>query len=382
MRRIVVVGAGLAGARTCQELRRQGYDGELTLLGAEPHPPYDRPPLSKALLRGDVDDTTLEVDLDADVRLASPVTSVRPGVVTTVDGEVGWDGLVVATGAAPIGLPGEGARTLRTVDDARALRDALRPGARIVIVGAGWIGAEVATTAAARGCHVTVIEASGHPIAAAPGAIGRHTIPWYADAGVELLLGAKVSRADHDAVTMADNHRLDADLVLVAVGVRPRLDWLADSGVEVGVGVRTDASLRASLPRVVAVGDCLERYSPRLGRHVRLEHWDDALRAPTVAATTLLGGDAIYDPVPYVWSEQFGRYVQWVGWASGPPTVWRGSPDEAAWAAAWLDETGALIGFLGVDRQRDAVQARKAIAAGLRPDPARLADPHVQVRAT
>lgn len=382
MQRIVVVGAGLAGARTCQELRQQGYDGQLTLVGAESHPPYDRPPLSKALLRGDTDDTTLELELAADVRLGTRVTGVRPGRASTDAGDLDWDGLVLATGAAPIRLPGEGAAALRTVDDAKALRDALKPDARIAIVGAGWIGAEVATTAANRGCQVTVIEASDHPIAAAPGGIGRHTIPWYADAGVALILDAPVSRADGDGVTLADNRRIEADLVLVAIGVRPQLDWLANSGVDVGVGIRTDASLRTSLPHVVAVGDCAERYSPRLGRHLRLEHWDDALHAPTVAATTLLGGDAVYDPAPYVWSEQFGRYVQWVGWASGEPTVWRGAPAERSWAAAWLDETVTLIGFLGVDRHRDAAQARRLIAAGHHPDPDKLADPGVQLRAT
>jgi 3-phenylpropionate/trans-cinnamate dioxygenase ferredoxin reductase subunit len=132
---------------------------------------------------------------------------------------------------------------------------------------------------------------------------------------------------------------------------------------------------------VLAVGDCAARWSPRIGRRVRTEHWDDALRAPEVAAATLLGEQATYDPVPYVWSEQLGRYLQWAGWRDGAPALWRGDPDtDSSWAAAWLDATGRLTGFLAVDRPRDAVQARRAIDAARVPDRARLADPAVLVR--
>jgi len=177
---------------------------------------------------------------------------------------------------------------------------------------------------------------------------------------------------------------VEADVVVEAVGVRPRLDWLAGSGIEVDPasgGIVVDESARTTVPGVVAVGDCAARWSPRAERRVRTEHWDDALRAPAVAAATLLGTPAVYDPVPYVWSEQFGRYLQWVGWRSDGPTVWRGDPAaRTGWAAAWLDSGGRLTGLLTVDRQKDAMQARRLIDAGRVVDPDRLADPDVPIR--
>jgi 3-phenylpropionate/trans-cinnamate dioxygenase ferredoxin reductase component len=383
-----VVGAGLAGVRTAAELRARGYAGSLTVLGAEDEVPYDRPPLSKAYLRGG----PLE-PLDpgwlagVDLRRGVTVTAVRPGAVETTAGGLDWDGLVLATGAAPRRLAGSdgGAHVLRTAADAHGLRSALVPGAHVVVVGAGWIGGEVATAAAARGCVVTVLEAAVAPLVAALGpAAGARTAGWYAEAGVTLRTGAAVTSVDSRGVGLAGSGRVDADVVVEAVGVRPRLDWLAGSGVDVdpaGGGVLVDEAGRTSLPGVVAVGDCAARWSPRAGRRVRAEHWDDALRAPAVAAATLLGEAAAYDPAPYVWSEQFGRHLQWVGWRTADrPSVWRGDPDGGAWSAAWLDEGGRLAGLLAVDRPRDLSQARRAIEAGRVVDPDRLADPDVPVR--
>jgi 3-phenylpropionate/trans-cinnamate dioxygenase ferredoxin reductase subunit len=390
MDRVVVVGAGLAGVRTCQELRARGHAGEVVLVGAEPHPPYDRPPLSKAVLLGELAGSPLEPEwyAGADVRLGVAATGLAPGVLVTSGGELGWDRLVLATGAVPRRLPGDGAAlVLRTADDAARLRAALRPGARVVVVGAGWIGAEVVTAATRHGAEVTVLEAAAAPLAAALGPeVGAHTAPWYAEAGADLRTGAAVSRVDGDGVTLAGGERLPADVVVEGIGVRPDLRWLAGSGVEVDAasgGVVVDERCRASLPGVFAVGDCAARWSPRAGRRVRTEHWDDALHAPEAVAAVLLGDEAAsYDPVPYVWSQQFGRFVQWAGWRDGPPAVWRGDPAGRAWAAAWLDGDGRLAGFLSVDRPRDAVQARRAIDAGHRPDPARLTDPDIPVRNT
>jgi len=389
MDRVVVLGAGLAGARACQQLRAGGYAGELLLVGAESRPPYDRPPLSKAVLLGQAEDSALDPQLyaGAQLRLGVTGTGLEPGVLHTTAGELRWDGLVLATGAVPrrIGSDGAGARVLRTAEDALRLRAALTPGARVVVVGAGWIGAEVATAAARHGCAVTVVEAAPAPLSVALGAeVGAHTAPWYAEAGVSLRAGEPVSGLDGAAVVLAGGEALPADVVVEGIGVRPELGWLAGSGVEVDPGsggVAVDAGLRASLPGVVAVGDCAARYSPRTGGRVRTEHWDDALRGPEVAAASLLGGSAVYDPVPYVWSEQFGRYLQWTGWRDGPPALWRGDPDrDRAWAAGWLAPDGRLTGFLAVGRPRDAVQARRAIDAGRVPDPDRLADPAVPVR--
>lgn len=405
-RRVVVVGAGLSGTRTCAELRGRGYDGELTLVGAERHPPYDRPPLSKALLRAVADSATpappavLDFDpaaLGVSMRLATTATALwardHGGVLETTSGEIGYDGLVLACGSEPVRLPDQaGALTLRTLDDARVLHERLRPKSSLLVVGAGWIAAEVASAAADRGMRATVLEAAATPVPTLDRTIGSVLAGWYAEAGVTLRSSTPVAAAAAGRVVLADGSTLTADTVLVAVGVRPAISWLTGSALRLGVGVLVDASLASSVPGVVAVGDCAERYSERLSAWVRSEHWDDALRAPAIAAATLLGETASYDPVPYVWSEQFGRYVQVLGDVRGAPQLWRGRPDSVAgspgWAAGWLDDAGRLRGFLAVDRGRDATQARKRIAAGRDAvagsnravDPARFADPQIAIR--
>lgn len=384
MERIVVVGGGLAGLQSVQALREQGYEGHLALVGSEPHRPYDRPPLSKELLAGDVDDSTLEADwdeLDVELLLGHRATKLRPGAVDTEAGPLDFDGLIVATGASPVRVPGDGAqRTLRTVDDARSLRAALRPGARIAIVGAGWIGAEVATVAAAAGCRVTVVEAGPAPLAGNVGAeVGRHTQRWYHEAGIELLLETPVEAVVDGGLALEGRPFLPADEVLSAVGVRPDVGWLAGSGLDVGGAVPVDERLRTSLPQVCAAGDCAAWWSPRFGTRLRVEHWDNALRAPHVAATTLLGGDAVHDPVPYFWSHQHGRMLQYAGHHGGADEMlWRGDPREH-WAVCWLRE-GALVAILVVDRPRDLMQARRVIARDQPVDRERLADPDVAVK--
>jgi NADPH-dependent 2,4-dienoyl-CoA reductase/sulfur reductase-like enzyme len=388
MNRVVVVGAGMAGVRVCHELRSGGYTGELTLVGAEDHVPYDRPPLSKAVLLGEVDHEPLDPEWYAEAKPLFGVTAtgLAAGVLTTTAGDLPYDALVLAVGAVPRRLPGDGgARVLRTAADAHALRASLTPGARVVVVGAGWIGAEVVTAAVARGAVVTVVEAGPAPLAVALGAVvGSRTVPWYAEAGVTLRLGAAVSTVDGAGVTLAGGERLPADVVVEGIGVRPDLAWLAGSGVDVDPasgGVVADERGASSLPGVWAVGDCAARWSPRTGRRIRTEHWDDALNAPAVVARAVLGDTEVsYDPVPYVWSQQFGRFLQWAGWRDGDPAVWRGDPAAGGWSAAWLDPDGRLAGFLSVDRPRDAVAARRAIAAGARPDPARLGDLAVPVK--
>ncbi|MFD0686923.1 NAD(P)/FAD-dependent oxidoreductase [Actinomadura fibrosa] len=397
MDRVIVVGGGLAGVRAVEALRKNGYEGSLALLSAERHRPYDRPPLSKAVLAGDSDDTTVDADWDAlrcDLLLGERATALRldepgsGGTVASTAGDLPFDGLVIATGAAPITLPGDGHQhVLRTIDEARDLRGRLVPGARIVIVGAGWIGAEVATTAAGKGCAVTVVEAADTPLANALGPeIGARTAPWYAEAGVELRTGVKVAAVEHGGLALAGGGRVDADEIVVGIGVRPVLGWLDGSGLLLERGVVTDASFRASTadgaprPDVVAVGDCAAWWSGRYGRRLLVEHWDTALNAPEVAAKALLGGDAVYDAAPYFWSEQFGRMVQYAGsHAASERLLYRGDPSEPKWAAVWL--TGdRLDAILTVDRPRDLVQARRVIAAGTPVDPAAIADPDVPVR--
>jgi 3-phenylpropionate/trans-cinnamate dioxygenase ferredoxin reductase component len=384
--RVIVVGGGLAGLRTAEALRARGHAGGLTLVAAEPYAPYDRPPLSKAVLRGEADDTTVAADWDAigcELLLGRRATGLGEGVLETTGGPLDFDGLVIATGATPVRLPGDGPQhTLRTIDDARALRARLRPGTRLVIVGAGWIGAEVATAAAAAGCRVTVAEAADAPLAGSVGAeVGARTAAWYAEAGVELRQGVKAASVGPGGLELAGGGSIEADLVLTGIGVRPETAWLDGSGVAVEDGVVVDEGLRTERPGVYAVGDCAAWWSPRFGRRLRVEHWDTALNAPDVAAANLLGGERAYDAVPYFWSEQFGRMVQYAGHHPvADRIVWRGDPGTASWAVCWLLK-GRIVAVLTVDRPRDLLQGRRAIAAGAEADAALLADPDVAVRA-
>ena len=390
--RVVVAGAGLAGLRTVEELRGHGFTGPIVLLGAEERTPYDRPPLSKKVLTEppeSVPDPSLRADFDAlfvDFRAGEAVTGLDAAghQVRTEQGAYAYDQLVLATGALPIALPGPGVqRFLRTYDDALALRSAFRPGLRLAIVGAGWIGAELATAAAGHGCKVTVVEAASTPVAAALGErLGGRTARWYAEAGVELLTGVAVESVEEGGLALTGGAWLAADLVVTAVGVRPAVAWLAGAGLSLENGVAVDAGLRASLPGVFAVGDCAAFWSERFGRRLRFEHWDVALHAPEVAAANVLGGDEVYDPVPYFWSEQFGRMVQYTGYhGDAAEMVWRGDPDnDAKWAACWLSADRHLVAIATVDRPRDLVQARRAITGGAVVDPVRLADPGVMVK--
>lgn len=383
--RIVIVGAGLAGLESVRALRSQGYRGRVTMVGAERHLPYDRPPLSKELLSGGVDDSTLEADWDdlgVELLLGRRATKLRPGAVDTDAGSLDFDGLIVATGATPVRLPGDGPqRVLRTVEDARGLRSALRPGARIAIVGAGWIGAEVATAAAAAGCCVTVVEAGSTPLAGSLGdLVGRHTERWYAESGIDLRLDAPVEGVVEGGLALSSGESLPADEVLAAVGVRPETAWLHGSGIEVDGGIVVDERLRTSLPEVCATGDCAAWWSPRFATRLWVEHWDNALRAPQVAASTLLGGDAVHDPVPYFWSAQHGRMLQYAGHhGAADEVIRRGSPSADRWAVCWLRE-GFLVAILVVDRPRDLMQARRVIAAGRPIDRVRLADPDTPIK--
>jgi NADPH-dependent 2,4-dienoyl-CoA reductase/sulfur reductase-like enzyme len=382
--RVEVVGGGLAGLQTEAALRAQGYDGALTLLGAEPHPPYDRPPLSKAVLMGESDDSTLEADWagwDVDLRLGQTATGLADGVLETDAGDVGFDRIVVATGARPLRLPGaDTALTLRTREDALTLRSRLRHGSRLVVVGAGWIGAEVATAAVKAGVEVTVVEALDLPLGnAMPPEIATRMLPWWSP--VDLRLGEAVDAVEPGAVHLRGGETLAADTVLVGIGVRPATEWLRPSAVERTErgAVAVDGGLRSSVPGVWAVGDAAAWTSPRYGTRMLVEHWDNALHAPAVVATSVLGGAAAWDPVPYFWSEQWGRMVQYAGHhPAADRVVWREEGDR--WAAFWL-AGDRLVAALTVDRPRDLVQARRLMERDASVDAALLADPSAAVKA-
>ncbi|WP_432055233.1 NAD(P)/FAD-dependent oxidoreductase [Streptomyces sp. bgisy022] len=391
-RRVVVAGAGMAGVQTAVALREQGFTGTVTLIGAEPHQPYDRPPLSKAVLLGKAEDSAFDVDfedLDIDLRLGCEVLGLRPAdrVLDTEAGPVPYDVLVVATGAEPVRLPGTegvpGVHLLRTLDDAARLRPLLAEKHDVVVVGAGWIGAEFATAAREAGCAVTVVEAAGLPLAdALPPEVAAPMAAWYAAAGVELRTHTRVRGAEPGAVLLDDGTRLPAGAVVVGIGARPATGWLTGSGIELGTHgeVVADRHLRTSAPSVYAVGDCASFPSGRYGGRLLVHHWDNALQGPRTVAANILGevtgGEpAVYDPVPYFWSEQFGRFVQYAGHhADADRTVWRGDPADPAWTVCWLRD-GRLVALLAVGRPRDLAQGRRLIEAGTPVDPDLLADP-------
>ena len=383
--RIVIAGGGLAGLRTVEELRGHGFAGAITLIGAENRPPYDRPPLSKQLMMGAVDDTSLRAEIDslgASIRLGEPAERLDDGVLRTEHGEYRFDRLVIATGARPVALPGPGRqRFLRTIDDALALRETLVPGARLVIVGAGWIGAELATAAAARGCVVTVVEAAAAPLAGAVGTeVGARTAEWYAEAGVVLRLDQAVESVQDGGLALAGGGWLAADEIVTAVGVKPEVRWLETSGVELENGVAVDEQLRSSVAGVYAAGDCAAFWSGRFGRRMRPEHWDTALRAPAVLAANLMGAAQRYDPVPYFWSEQFGRMLQYVGDHRGADRlVWRDPGHGPHWAACWL-AADRLVAVLTVGLPRDLQQGRRLIESAVPVDSDRVGDPSVPLR--
>lgn len=409
MAHVVVVGAGLAGARTCAELRRAGFDGRLTLLGAEPDPPYDRPPLTK--------DPAAEVDLRTamgidvwaladEVRLGAAAASLRVGAegVSVAVGPdlLRADAVVVATGAAPVlptGWAGPRVHVLHTRAQAAALWERIGPGSRLEVVGGGWIGCEAAATARARGARVRLHEAAGHLLPGrVPAPVAGRVHGWLTDAGIEVRTGAAVLAVRPDPVApevRTAGGSAAADEVLVGLGVRPACDWLAGSGVERAESgaVPVDPWGRSSLPGVLAVGDAAARWSARAAAHVPGGHWTEALNAPAPAARAvvewLAGGrepeawraevtGGMPDPVPYVFSDIAGRTVQVLGAVGDADSlVWRESGE--GWSVVGLDEHDRLLGVVAVGRPRDVAMARRLLAGaqGEPPtlDPRVLADP-------
>jgi NADPH-dependent 2,4-dienoyl-CoA reductase/sulfur reductase-like enzyme len=375
--RIVVVGGGLAAARLCAVLRRKKFRGSITVLSAEDVPPYDRPPLSKAVLAGERDDAPLPFDtekLGVDLRLGTRVTALDTTSRTLLTnagsddaGAFGYDALAIATGATPLRLPGAGPQsTLRTLEDSLELRSRLVPGARVVVVGASWIGAEVTTTAVAAGCQVTCVEFGAEPLAGALGdEVGSTTRSWWE--GADLRTSTGVTSIEADGVHLEDGTVLPADAVVTGIGVRPDLTWLAGSGLETDRGVLTDTRCRTNVPGVVALGDVAQRWSRHTGTHRLTEHWDEASMVATAAASSLLDWEQgpEHDPVPYFWSDQFGRKLQYVG-AHGPEdtlTLDKGT-DGSLLRATWSRDS-VLTAWLGVDLSKDLVKARTAVGGPL-----------------
>ncbi|MFI5805165.1 NAD(P)/FAD-dependent oxidoreductase [Streptomyces sp. NPDC051561] len=380
MRTVAVVGASLAGLSAARALRRRGYDGRLIVIGDEPHRPYDRPPLSKEFLTGSVPEADLALeagdeDLGVEWLLGTRATALDgPDRVVRLTGgrKVHADGIVLATGATARELPGSeglaGVHTLRTLEDARALRAQLALGGRLVVIGAGFIGAEVASTARSLGLDVTVVEAARTPLEAALGARwGAVVAGLHADHGVRLWCGVGVKGLSGErrveAVLLEDGRGVPADTVVVGVGARPCVEWLSGSGLVLDNGVECGADGRTGLPGVVAAGDCASWYDPYVRAHRRIEHWTGARERPDAAVAALLGAGGAGAPgPPYFWSDQYGVRIQFAGHAAGADsvTVEEGTPDERSFLAVYR-RAGHPVAVLAMDRPRPFTRLRKQL---------------------
>ncbi|WP_101947972.1 NAD(P)/FAD-dependent oxidoreductase [Mycobacterium sp. 3519A] len=359
LRDVVVVGAGIAGMRAAETLRKEGYDGALTIVGDEWHAPYHRPPLSKKLLSGQIQragiDLAPQFDLDARVLRGASARRLDPSSHTLELDDDGaplslrYDGLVIATGAAPRAWPGEvpdGVMLLRTVDDCLAIRERLADRPRVVVVGGGFIGAEVAATCRMLGLDVTLIERSDGLLLSA---LGPEMASCWAQLnkqhGVDVRIGVQVEtftgNGRVDGVRLNDGSRLAADLVVVGLGVTPATEWLDGSGLRIDDGVLCDATGAVEGGSgIVAAGDVARWWHPRYERHLRIEHWDHAGRQGEAAARTLLaspGNADTYDELPYFWSDQYDVKLQMLGVTTDYDayTVVEGRPDEWQFTAAY-----------------------------------------------
>jgi NADPH-dependent 2,4-dienoyl-CoA reductase/sulfur reductase-like enzyme len=388
--RVVVVGGSLAGLRAIETLRNDGFEGAVTLIGAETRQPYDRPPLSKKVLAGEWEPERIALrrdgdlgSLDVDARLGRAATGldVQERVVTVDDGErVPYDGLVIATGATVRRLPEQpeldGVHMLRTLDDSLALRAALTTGSpRVVVVGAGFIGSEVAATARGLGCEVTVLEALPVPLARALGPrMGQACSELHGDHGVELRLGVGVAAIEGtdrvERVRLTDGSAVPADVVVVGIGVAPATGWLEGSGLELRDGVVCDATLAAGPPGVYAAGDVCRWPNPLFDEEMRVEHWTNAAEQGAHAARSLLAATAgqpaaPYAPVLFFWSDQYGQRIQFLGRA-GPDDEVRlvsGSVEDRGFVALY-GRGGRLRGVLGLSRPKLVMPYQKLLAAG------------------
>jgi NADPH-dependent 2,4-dienoyl-CoA reductase/sulfur reductase-like enzyme len=396
---IVIIGAGQAGGRAAEALRQGGHRGPLTVIGDEPHAPYERPSLSKEMLLAGGDDKIAWVRprewyAENDIAL---IGGRRAGAIDaahwTVALEDGtllpYGALILATGARPRPLRVDGAghprvHYLRTIDDSRRLFERLVSGARVVVVGAGFIGLEVAAAARQQGCEVTVIEQADQPMArGVPPAIGAFFAALHRGHGVTLLTGTALARiADRDGLALvetANGRSFPADAVVIGIGVVPNTELAAAAGLEVDDGIVTDAHGQTSAAGIYAAGDAARHFNPLIGRHVRLESWQNAQNQAVAVARNILGPAQPFAEVPWFWSDQFGVNLQIAGLPQADDEVLpRGTPGEGPALHLHL-RCGRLVAAIGLDAGRDLRFAREIIALGGAVDPAALADPAVRL---
>lgn len=397
-RRFVIVGGGLAGAKGAEALREQGFDGEIELYAAEPHLPYERPPLSKAYLKtGEnlaeafVHERSWYTEHGVQLHLGTRVSRVDAAahVIETESGErMPYDRLLLATGSVPrrISLPGadlDGVLYLRTIEDSDRLRAAFRPGARVVFVGGGWIGLEAASAAAEAGASVTVLEALELPLVRVLGSrIAEVFAQLHREHGVDLRTSVQVASIEGDsgrasAVVLADGTRLPADTVVVGVGAAPLVDLAEGAGLKVDNGVLVDAQGRTSDRDIFAAGDIANHEHPSLGRRIRVEHWANALNQPAAVASGMLDGEAVYDDLPYFYTDQYDLGMEYIG-MGGPDdeVVVRGDLQAREFIAFWLSN-GRVVAGMNVNIWDVVDDIKELIRSGQTVDPARLADPDV-----
>jgi NADPH-dependent 2,4-dienoyl-CoA reductase/sulfur reductase-like enzyme len=384
MKRIAVVGASLAGLRAVEFIRRAKFEGELVLIGDEAHLPYDRPPLSKEVLRGEWEQERLSLrrrsydDLDVELELGKRAVSLDSDAreIQLEDATpVSFDGMVIATGGRVRELPNQprldGIYTLRTLDDALAIREALTRKPRVAVIGAGFIGAEVAASARQLDLEVTMIEALETPLAQSLGPrLGGILQQVHERRGVRVHCGRRVEGfggTDHiDSVTLDDGTRVNCDLVVVGIGVTPAVSWLADSGIELDDGVRCDETLATSVPGIVAAGDVASWYNPLFEERMRVEHWTNAVEQARHAVSTLLRPSAEarpFESVPMFWSDQFDIKIQGVG--RPKPTdelILAGGTPESEKFIALYGRAGRLVGAVAFNQPPKLIQLRMLIA--------------------
>jgi 3-phenylpropionate/trans-cinnamate dioxygenase ferredoxin reductase subunit len=365
----IIVGGGLAGAIAAQTLREEGFDGRITLFGEEPHRPYERPPLSKDYLQGKTDRDSIfahpepwYADHAVELRLGTAVTSLDPaaGTVTTATGvQLGYDKLLLTTGSTPrrLSVPGadlEGVHYLRSVDDSERIKAGFAQAHRVAIIGAGWIGLETAAAARNAGLDVTLLEHAELPLLRV---LGPEAAPIFAnlhrDHGVDLRSQVTVAELTgrDGAVTgviLSEGSRIDADMVLVGVGITPNTQLAAEAGLEVNNGILVDEHLRTSDVNIFAAGDVANAYNPRLDRHIRVEHWANARRQGATAGKAMLGQDAVDARPSYFFSDQYDLSMEYTG-DIGPSgydqVIFRRYPDSAQFIVFWLSEQRVQAGM-------------------------------------
>jgi 3-phenylpropionate/trans-cinnamate dioxygenase ferredoxin reductase component len=395
----VIVGASLGGAKAAEALRAAGYDGRIVLLGAESELPYERPPLSKGYLQGKADRETIYVHArewydegDIDLRLGVTVTGVDRAAheVVLADGSrIGYTKLLLTTGSSPrkLQVPGadmDGVLYLRSAADSDRIKALIARASRIVVIGAGWIGLEITAAAREAGVAVTVLEAAELPLLRVLGSeVASVFAALHTEHGVDLRLGVQVteitgSDGHADGVLLSDGSLIPADAVIVGVGIVPNTELAAAVGLDVDNGILVDAQLRSSDPDIYAAGDVANAYHPVLGKHIRVEHWANALNQPQTAARAMTGADVSYDRVPYFFTDQYDLGMEYSGYVEPDgydEVVFRGDVDGREFVAFWLGNGGRVLAGMNVNvwDVNDAIQA--LVRAGEPVDKAALADP-------